>query len=86
MRVIIVANSVEKDFKNIYNKEDKDYIITTDLGIKEVLDLGLTPNLSIGDFDSGGIEYQALSIKQFPKKKNETDLAIEKEQFSKQKI
>ena len=23
MRVIIVANSVEKDFKNIYNKEDK---------------------------------------------------------------
>lgn len=76
MRVIIVANSVEKDFKNIYNKEEKDYIITTDLGIKEVLDLGQTPNLSIGDFDSGGIEYQALSIKQFPKKKNETDLEL----------
>ena len=68
--------SGRQGYKNIYNKEDNDFIITTDLGIKEVLDLGLIPNLSIGDFDSGGFEYNAVLKKQFPKKKNETDLEL----------
>lgn len=76
MRVIIVAASVEKDYKSLYNYQDDDYIITTDLGIKEVHDLNLIPDLSIGDFDSGGFEYVSKTKKQFPKKKDETDLEL----------
>ena len=76
MRVIIVANSVEKDFINIYKKELNDYIITTDGSSVEALKLGITPDLAIGDFDSGELNKDLPNIKIYPKMKDETDLEL----------
>lgn len=76
MRVIIIGNSPIKSFKNNYLPEKDDYFITCDKGIKELKNYN--PNLAIGDFDSGGkiLAKNANQTKNFPVKKDQTDLEL----------
>ena len=61
---------------------DTDLLVAVDGGLKHLENLGLTPNLVIGDLDSadpGSIQQlraQGVDIRTFPTDKNETDLQL----------
>ena len=52
------------------------YIIAADSGYINCLELGLKPDLAIGDFDSLGFEPHICETKVFPKEKDDTDLML----------
>jgi thiamine pyrophosphokinase len=57
-------------------------VIAADGGIHHCLDLGITPHVVIGDFDSAGndslsmLENKGTLLIQYPTEKNETDLEL----------
>jgi len=82
-RIIIFANGDLPDLNQARTLlRSDDFIICADGGTRHALELGLTPNLVIGDMDS--IEKQAwenlqesnIPIELFPRDKNETDLEL----------
>ena len=81
MRIIIFANG------NLPNLEKArtllrpdDFIICADGGTRHALELGLTPNVIVGDMDSLPASFQMSTfngeIVLYPKDKNETDLEL----------
>lgn len=82
MRIIIFANG------NLPNPEKArglirpdDVILCADGGTRHAIDLGLTPNVIIGDLDSTTFDLRPLTEKgtqviQHPADKNETDLEL----------
>ena len=80
MKIIIVANSPKKSFKEMYHLNPSDYFIGLDGGAMELLERRIKPDIAIGDFDSTNflqeIEKNAIETKIFPAKKNETDLEL----------
>lgn len=80
MKIIIVANSPKKSFKEIYHLNPSDYFIGLDGGAMELLNRKIKPDIAIGDFDSTiflqEIEKNSIETKIFPTKKNETDLEL----------
>ncbi len=67
MNFIIAGGTIDIDFAlsqiNAFRPEDR-YIIACDGGFKACLDMGLTPDFIIGDFDSAGdgLYRQALEL------------------------
>jgi thiamine pyrophosphokinase len=61
-------------------KQEKQYLISADSGTIRLLEVGLMPNLAVGDFDSVGeqelerIKNSGVSMLRFPKEKAHTDL------------
>lgn len=54
---------------------DWDFIICADGGLNVALELGIKPNLIIGDFDSADKDIpEGVEVIKFPTKKNDTDM------------
>ena len=66
-----------KDFVRTINAE---YIIAADSGLKYIDELGLVPDMILGDYDSveDGLldKYKSIDIKTYPKEKDYTDTHI----------
>lgn len=80
MKIIIVASSPHKSFKETYHLNPSDYFIGIDGGCLELIDRGICPDISIGDFDSTPdlklVKEKSYDTKFFPKQKDETDLEL----------
>ncbi len=86
MEVIIIANGEVTGLGDLLSRFPKDtYIICADGAARHLVNLGLTPSLLVGDFDSIALEdlewmkERAVELRQFPAKKDFTDseLALE---------
>ena len=79
MRIIIVASSKYKNFDNYIYKEG-DFLIGIEDGAYEIINRGLSVNLSIGDFDTTShydeIVENVSNIIKYPKEKDEIDLEL----------
>ena len=82
-RIIIFANGEIPRLENArFLLQADDYIICADGGARHALELGLTPNLVIGDMDSidkqqwQKLKNAGVPIELFPRDKNETDLEL----------
>ena len=82
MKTLIVTGgsldiSWAKDFVRTINAE---YIIAADSGLKYIDELGLVPDMILGDYDSveDGLldKYKSIDIKTYPKEKDYTDTHI----------
>ena len=82
-RIIIFANGALPDLNKaraILRADD--FILCADGGTRHALDLGLTPNLVIGDMDSlekdewKRLEESDVAVELYPRDKNETDLEL----------
>ena len=80
MKIIIVASSPVKSFKDYYHLNPSDYFIGIDSGSLELIKRGIKPDVSIGDFDSteevNVIEENSYSILKYQTNKDETDLEL----------
>ncbi len=80
MKIIIVASSPVKSFRETYHLNPSDYFIGIDHGSIEIIERGIKPDISIGDFDSTDelslIKEKSYDTKFFPKQKDETDLEL----------
>jgi thiamine pyrophosphokinase len=82
-RVIIFTNGNYGDL-NFYKTllKDDDYIICADGGTNHALDLGIIPNLIIGDLDSissitlNKLQKYAIPVIKYPSEKNYSDLEL----------
>ncbi len=92
MKIAVVSNGEINNYPYIQEWMQKfDYIICADGGIKHMYNMGLKPNLIVGDFDSAPKEmlehFKRLNveIRDFPPEKDLTDthlaidMALEKE-------
>ena len=64
------------DFFGIRPTGEGDFIIAADKGLLYLQNLGITPNLVIGDFDSLGHTPNGQNIIVLPCEKNDTDIKI----------
>ena len=80
MKIIIVASSPVKTFKDTYHRNPSDYFIGIDGGSLELISRNIKPDVSIGDFDSTKdlnlIKEKSYDTLFFPKQKDETDLEL----------
>ena len=80
MKIIIVASSPVKTFKETYHRNQSDYFIGIDGGSLELIARNIKPDVSIGDFDSTKdlqlIKENSYDTLFFPKQKDETDLEL----------
>lgn len=54
--------------------QERDCLIAVDGGLAQILDWGMTPDHSIGDFDSFGYTPQIENVEVLPVRKDETDM------------
>lgn len=82
MRVLILTNGEYGDYSFCHQNQSYDYVICADRGICHARKLGITPDLIVGDFDSGSeedlayFENQGIAISRFKPEKDETDTEI----------
>lgn len=82
MKVLILTNGEYGDYSFCNQNQHYDYIICADRGICHARNLGITPDLIVGDFDSGSEEdlayfqNQGIAISRFQPEKDETDTEI----------
>lgn len=58
-----------------FEKDKYDFIIAADGGCESLLKSGITPDLVIGDFDSGGVP-ENIEYKRYKVEKDETDMHL----------
>jgi thiamine pyrophosphokinase len=81
-KVKIFTGPNNYDIKNVYSKEDREYIVGVDSGLKYLIDQGIHIDLAVGDFDSIPETYIPLikstseMVLSLPKAKKMTDLAF----------
>ncbi len=61
--------------KNFCKKEN-DLVIAVDAGYKMLLELGITPDIALGDFDSLGFVPNTAKTISYPKRKDDTDTML----------
>lgn len=80
MKIIIVASSPVKSFKDYYHLNPSDFFIGIDQGAIELINRGIKPDVAIGDFDSTNdlayIEENSYKVLKYNKDKDETDLEL----------
>ena len=80
MKIIIVASSPVKTFKETYHRNPSDYFIGIDGGSLELIERNIKPDVSIGDFDSTKdlqlVKENSYDTLFFSKQKDETDLEL----------
>lgn len=60
----------------IFTRKKEDFVIAADGGVKVLEELGILPNLIIGDFDSLGYIPTGENVIVHPVKKDETDMML----------
>lgn len=82
-RIIILANGELPDINTARSLiQNGDYIICADGGTRHALELGVRPNLIVGDLDSAdpaviqSFRNDGTDIELYPRNKNETDLEL----------
>ena len=82
MRAIIFANGELRSQEHIIELSEDDLIIAANGGSRHCLDLGIIPNILIGDLDSMDrnqlAEWRDIGVKviEFPEDKDQTDLEL----------
>lgn len=83
MKVLIFTNGEYGDYSFCRNdRQTYDYVICADRGMTHAKQLGMIPDLIVGDFDSGSYEEleeykrQGIQIEQFDPVKDETDTEL----------
>lgn len=81
MRIIIFANGVVPSIQKVSHLlHTNDFFICADGGMKHALELGITPDVLLGDLDSLPIDFDLVGfpgeVLTFPQDKNETDLEL----------
>ena len=59
-----------------FKKEEDDIVIAADAGIKPLNNLGIKPDIAVGDFDSLGFVPACSEIIKHPVMKNDTDMLL----------
>lgn len=83
MKGLIIASGNIINIENIsFNLEDFDLILAVDGGVNKSKQLGIIPDLAIGDFDSitdegkTYIEKNSIPVEKFPSRKDFTDMEL----------
>ncbi|MCJ7856796.1 thiamine diphosphokinase [Lachnospiraceae bacterium NSJ-143] len=82
MKALIFGGADIKDYSFCRNYIDKSYIVCCDAGMNHAKNLGLKPDVIVGDFDSADketISYfrnMGVVFKKYPCKKDETDMEL----------
>ncbi len=83
MKVLIIANGEIKDIQKVKAMLPQvDYVICADGGVRHARELGVVPDLIVGDFDSLPDEVlreysmAGIPIKRYPADKDKTDMQI----------
>lgn len=83
MKVLIIANGEIRDIQKVKAMLPQvDYVICADGGVRHARDLGVVPDLIVGDFDSLPDEVlreysmAGIPIKRYPADKDKTDMQI----------
>lgn len=83
MRFLIIANGEVKDIQKVKAMLPQvDYVICADGGLKHARELGIVPDLIVGDFDSLPNEVlhqynmDGITVKRYPTDKDKTDMQI----------
>lgn len=82
MKVLILTNGEYGDYSFCQEESHYDRVICADRGICHARALGITPDLIVGDFDSGSeedltyFESQGIRVLRFKPEKDETDTEI----------
>lgn len=82
MRVLILTNGEYGDYSFCNAPHTYDYVICADNGVKHAKQLGICPNLILGDFDSCDeedltyFEQRQVTIHRVPAMKDETDTEL----------
>lgn len=83
MKVLIIANGEIKDIQKVKAMLPQvDYVICADGGVRHARELGVVPDLMVGDFDSLPDEVlqeysmAGIPIKRYPMDKDKTDMQI----------
>lgn len=77
--IVKIVCAGKNDFPLLYKKDEEEYIIAVDGGIKSIKEAGLIANLAIGDFDSCDIcSYEGCYLNKitFEKRKDYSDLEL----------
>ena len=81
MRAVVIGNGSINDYDHIRSLiADSDFIICADGGLRHAKALGLSPDVAIGDFDSGTEpDHNKVKVIKYPTDKSHTDgeLAME---------
>lgn len=59
-----------------FKKQSFDYIIAVDGGYKHLQNIGVKPDVVLGDFDSLGYVPEGLEVIEFPEEKDESDIEL----------
>ena len=82
MRAFVFGGADIKDYSFCQKYIENSFIVCCDAGMKHAKELGITPNVIVGDFDSvdeNTLKYyksKNIKIKQYPCKKDETDMEL----------
>lgn len=83
MRFLIIANGEVRDIQKVKAMLPQvDYVICADGGLKHARELGIVPDLIVGDFDSLPNEVLheynmgGITVKRYPADKDKTDMQI----------
>ena len=77
--IIKIVAAGENQFSRLYRPDIDEMLVGVDGGINNIVDMGLTADLGIGDFDSCNIEEVVMAcskVKVFPKEKEKGDLEL----------
>ena len=76
--IVKIVCAGENHFKNLYKKDQEEYLIAVDGGLNTISEMNLVADLAIGDFDSCDInEYKCYREKiTYNKIKDESDLEL----------
>lgn len=76
--IVKIVCAGENHFKNLYKKDQEEYLIAVDGGLNTISEMNLVADLAIGDFDSCDInEYNCYKEKiTYNKIKDESDLEL----------
>lgn len=76
--IVKIVCAGENHFKNLYKKDQEEYLIAVDGGLNTIYEMNLVADLAIGDFDSCDInEYNCYKEKiTYNKIKDESDLEL----------
>ena len=74
---LVGASDFNEDrFREMYDAGMFDVVIAVDGGYEYLNDMGIVPNLAMGDFDSLGYEPKKIRVVKFPANKDKSDMEL----------